>query len=54
MQKLAVRLKSPSLWLKAVRSLRGFGQLARYVKTNENDTCFLLLFCGEESWLDHT
>lgn len=52
MQKLAVQLKSPNLWLKAVKSLRGFGQLARYVKTNENDTCFLLHFWGEESCLD--
>lgn len=44
MQRLTVQLKSPSLCLEAVRSLRGFGQLARYVKTNENYTCFLLLF----------
>lgn len=46
MHKLAVQLKSPSLWLKAVRSLRGFGQLARYMKTNVNDTWFFAAFLG--------
>ena len=44
---LAIELTSRNLWFKPVMSVGGFGQPARYAKTNEEDVCFLLLVWGE-------
>lgn len=52
---LAVQLKNPNLCFKPVRSVGGFQQPARYVKTNENYVCFLLLvWGGQKIRLGHT
>ena len=36
-----------------MRSVGGFGQLAGYVKMDDEEICFLLLDCGGQIWLHH-